>query len=234
MIGIRLLLLIQLAGITAFGQTSARLGLTGSPNFSWATSDAQLSNGFFKVTRVGFSGGINATVSVGPRFFMRLATHYSQQSFALRQNSDVAYKTDIRYRIRNLEIPFTFGVSGFLGSLRHREFVGAGLQLSLSKNPRVIISGDSSVNYTYSITDKLVKLYPVLIAGFEVGSQFKNDGGLYFGANFRYGLNEIYQTNFISNHFNPQPIGYNGTYLGLELTFYFPRFSYWFKRDFTF
>jgi hypothetical protein len=231
---VRLLLFVCLINLTAVGQTSARLGITGSPNFSWATSDAQLSNGFFKVTRVGFNSGINMTLSVGPRFFTRLAVNFSQQSFALRQNSDAAFKTDVRYKILNLEIPLTIGVSGFLGTLRHREFVGAGLQLPLSNNPKIIVSGDSSSAYIYSTADNTVKPYPVLIAGFEIGSQFNNDGGLYFGANFRYGLSEVYRSTFNSNRFNPQPIGYNGTYLGLELTFYFPRFSYWFKRDFTF
>jgi len=219
---------------TIAAQTSARIGLTASPTIAWAGPGAKLDNQFFTVSRAGFNGGITLAVNTGQRLFFRFSASYSQQSFAIRQSSVPYFKTDVRNKIINLELPLVVGVSGFLGSLRHREYVGVGLQLPLSHTPKIVASGDSASVLKYSAISSNVKPYPVAIAGFEIGSEFKNDGAIFFGANFRYGFSEIYSSTFTSNRFNPQTAGYKGTYTGFELTYYFPRFSYWFKRDFTF
>ena len=212
-----------------------RLGFTAGTTVAWSTGDGQLSNSFFAVSRAGFQGGITNSLELGEHFFMSLSANYSIQSFGLKQTSVAVVGMDARFRAHNLDIPLTLGYSGYLGSLRHREFVGAGLQLNLSTAQNVKLSGDSSSAITYSTkADVKTSAYPVLIAGFEVGSVFKNDAAMYFGATFRYGLQNVYQGTVSSNRFAPQAASYNGTYLGIGLTYYLPRYSYWFKREFIY
>jgi hypothetical protein len=99
----------------------------------------------------------------------------------------------------------------------------------------VKLSGDSSSTLEYSTTTSQNKsAYPVLIAGFEVGSVFKNDAALYFGTTLRYGLQDVYSGSFNSARFSNQVATYSGTYLGIGITYYLPRYSYWFKREFIY
>ena len=151
-----------------------RLGFTAGPTIGWASGESQLSSRFFIVSRAGFQGGVTNSIELGEHFFASASANYSIQSFALRQTSAPAVGVDARFRSHNLEFPIMLGFSGFLGSLRHREFVGAGLQLNLNYAQNVKLSGDSSSILNYNTTTSQNKsVYPVLIAGFEVGSIFK-------------------------------------------------------------
>jgi len=210
-----------------------RLGFTAGPTVAWASGESQLSSRFFIVSRAGFQGGITNSIELGEHFFASASANYSIQSFALRQTSAQAVGVDARFRSHNLEFPIMLGFSGYLGSLRHREFVGAGLQLNLNYAQNVKLSGDSLFDY-YSDVSQIKSSYPVLIAGFEVGSVFKNDAALYFGTTFRYGLQDVYSGRFNSARFSNQIATYSGTYLGIGITYYLPRYSYWFKREFIY
>jgi len=222
--------------LCVFGQApKMRLGFTAGPTIGWASGESQLSSRFFIVSRAGFQGGITNSIELGEHFFASASASYSIQSFALRQTSAPAVGVDARFRSHNLEFPIMLGFSGYLGSLRHREFVGAGLQLNLNYRQNVKLSGDSSSTLDYSTTTSQNKsTYPVLIAGFEVGSIFKNDAALYFGATLRYGLQDVYSGSFNAARFSNQLATYSGTYLGIGITYYLPRYSYWFKREFIY
>ena len=222
--------------LCVFGQApKMRLGFTAGPTVAWASGESQLSSRFFIVSRAGFQGGITNSIELGEHFFASASASYSIQSFALRQTSAPAVGVDARFRSHNLEFPIMLGFSGYLGSLRHREFIGAGLQLNLNYAQNVKLSGDSSSTLNYSTTASQNKsAYPVLIAGFEVGSIFKNDAALYFGATLRYGLQDAYSGSFNAARFSNQVATYSGTYLGIGITYYLPRYSYWFKREFIY
>jgi hypothetical protein len=72
------------------------------------------------------------------------------------------------------------------------------------------------------------------MAGMEVGTEFDNDGALFFGLSFRWNPQQQYSFQFDSQRFSPQIAATNGNFVMLEITYYLPRFSYWFKRDFTY
>jgi len=216
-------------------QVNMKLGFTGGPTFSFAGSDSVLSDGFFTSTKTGFNVGSVLTLQAGEHFFSRLGVNYSNQGFALRQTSDAIYGTDVRFRLNQLEIPLSIGFTGYLGNLRHREYIGVGVRFPLSSYNNVILKTDTSVAHTITITQQPIKgLATFLLAGFEIGSEFKNDAAIFFGASFKYGMQNLMNGGLVSSHFAPQAVSYNGTYVGLELTYYLPRFSYWFKRDFTY
>ena len=227
--------LLLVSSLCLFAQApKMRLGFTAGPTIGWASGESQLSSRFFIVSRAGFQGGITNSIELGEHFFATVSASYSIQSFALRQTSAPAVGVDARFRSHNLEFPIMLGFSGYLGSLRHREFVGAGLQLNLNYAQNVKLSGDSLFDY-YSDVSQIKSAYPVIIAGFEVGSVFKNDAALYFGATFRYGLQDVYARNFeLLSRFSNQVATYRGTYLGIGITYYLPRYSYWFKREFIY
>lgn len=233
---IRLLFFFLLAGTSLPAQSYMKLGFTGGPTFSWASSETQLNNNFFEVARAGFSGGVTTSLHAGEHFFARATAGFSKQVFAIRQNSDPRWGVDIRYRSNNIELPFCAGYTGYLGSLIHREYVGGGLMLNINRNSRVELTGDSSAAFLthQSSTDQSMGSYPFVLAGFEVGARFNNDGALFFGGSFRYGFQPVFKGRFENSRFPVQYPAYNGAYLGIEVTWYLPRFSYWFKREFTF
>jgi hypothetical protein len=229
-------LLLSASAISTYAQTARmRLGFTAGTTVGWAAKDNQLSTNFFAVSRAGFQGGVINTLDVGEHFFSSIGANYSIQSFAMRQTGIAAVGVDARFRTHNFELPLTLGYKGYLGSLLHREYIGAGLQFNLSTAQNVKLSGDSSSYMTYTTSaDVKTSAYPVLIAGFEVGSVFGNDAALFFGASFRYGMQTVYNGTLNTNRFVSQTASYNGSYLGIGITYYLPRYSYWFKREFIY
>lgn len=216
-------------------QTFVRMGLTGGPNFNWPVK-LESSDGYFGVTRASFQGGLIASLQAGPHFFSKVSVLYNRQSFIARNRSQADSSFDVRYMLHGLEIPLVIGFSGNLGSLRHREFVGASLVNNLSWSAKAEGTGiqeaeNSVLPFSKGFSNNP---YPVLMAGFEVGSVFNSDAALFFGATFRYGLDNVFTSTIQSANFAPQQVYFGGTGVSIDITWYFPRFSYWFKREFTF
>lgn len=231
-----LLLLVVLPFTASIAQSAKmRLGFTAGPTLAWTSANTNISTNFFTVGRAGVQLGVTNSLELGEHFFSSVSALYSLQSFGLKQTGIPSFGIDARFKSNNLEFPLMLGSCGYLGSLRHREFVGAGLQLNLSNVQTVKLSGDSSTVLTYTTqATSLSNVNPVFIAGFEVGSIFKNDAAMYFGATFRYATTDVYQGQFTSNRFPVQLPTYNGTYLSFNITYYLPRYSYWFKREFIY
>ncbi len=225
------LIIVQVAN----AQTAMRIGINLGSTVAWPAPNPVLDNGFFTVSRAGFQGGLVNTLTLGDRWIFSLGANASVQSFALRQTGIAKFNMDARFKAFQLEIPLTLGFTGYLGSLRHREFVGVGLQSNLSLDPKLVLNGDSaSYISAENTTSTTTKVYPVLMAGFEIGSRFENDGGLFFGVCYRYGMQQVYTGSLTTNLFPEQKIAYNGSYLGFGITYYLPRYSYWFKREFIY
>jgi hypothetical protein len=215
-------------------QSYLKMGFLAGPTVSWASSNTQLSDGFFAVSRGGLSVGPVLAFHAGEHFFARFAPVYSRQNFAIRQTSFPAVQTDFRIGLRNIELPFVLGYSGFLGGLTHREYIGAGIQYNLSQSLGSVFSNGAGLQ---TQTEKITQAtsYPVIMAGFEIGNVFKSDGALFFGGAFRYGFQDISSQRHTTPSANvPLLTTYNGVYLGIEITLYLPRFSYWFKREFEY
>ncbi|MCC6769427.1 MAG: hypothetical protein IT240_10315 [Bacteroidia bacterium] len=218
-----------------FGQTYMKPGITAGPTFAWPDKDSELQDGFFGVTRTYFHTGICNSLQVGSHFFSKISFLYSNQSFAIRQTGLPEWKTDIRYRVSRFEVPLVAGSSGFLGSMRHREYLGGGISIRQSEKTQVLADGDSLPVYSFATeTQKSLGSAFFVMAGFEIGTSFKNDASIYFGGVIKYGLQDMFKGGFSSNRFQNQTVHYNGGYAGMEITFYFPRYSYWFKREFTY
>ena len=216
-------------------QTAMHLGLNAGTTVSWPADISQLSDEFFTVSRAGFQGGIINTLTISDRLILSLGVNASLQSFALRQTGEAAYNLDARFKAFQLDVPFQVGFTGYLGSLRHRALLGVGLQTNLSYSNKLVFNGDSSSTINLeAISTGSLSVYPVLNAAFEIGSEFNNDAALFFGICFRYGLQEAYSATLNSTRYIPQTVTYNGTYLGFGLTYYLPRYSYWFKREFIY
>ncbi len=206
-------------------QSNMRLGFRAGTTVSWPADISGLDNGFFTVSRAGIEGGVINTLTISDRFISSIGVNASLQSFALRQTGQAIYNLDARFKALQLEIPLSIGFTGYLGSLRHREEIGLGLQTNLSLSNNLLLNGDSANSIAATASSSLTtSIYPVLIAGFEIGSVFNNDGALFFGINFRYGMQEVYNANLATTVFSPQRVNYNGTYIGLGLTFYLPRY----------
>ena len=234
----RLFFLTALFLISTFqiqAQSPMRLGIHAGSSISWSKPDGALSPGFFTVSRAGFEGGLVNTLVLNDRLLLSVAANFSSQVFTLRQTGTPKYTLDARFRTYNLDVPLTIGFTGYIGSLRHREMVGIGLQSTLATGSRLILNGDSTslLNATTSIAQK-TSVYPVLMAGFEIGSTFDNDGGMFFGLTLRYGMQDVFSGSLNTNAFPIQSLKYQGTYLGFGLTYYLPRYSYWFKREFIY
>jgi hypothetical protein len=228
------ILILLLAGVS-FAQSAMRGGITLGSSVAWPADVAGLNSGFFTVSRAGYQGGLVNTLTYADRLVIRFGVNANMQSYAIRQTGIDKYRFDARIRSLNLEIPLQVGFTGYLGSLRHREMIGAALQTNLSASSKLVSQGDSVsvIGPEGSVSVNKV-VYPVITAAFEIGSEFDNDGALFFGACIRYGFQEVTRAAVNTSFFPLQQTGYNGTYLGFGLTYYFPRYSYWFKREFIY
>jgi hypothetical protein len=212
-----------------------RPGIVLGSSVAWPADVSGLNSGHFTVSRAGFQGGLVNTATFADRLILTFGINANIQSFAVRQTGVDKFRFDSRFRAINLEIPLQLGFTGYLGSLRHRELLGVSLQTNVSSQPKIVEEGDSSAAIQAMATTSFTsKVYPVLTAAFEIGSEFENDGALFFGVCFRYGLQEVSNSEVSSLAFPTQRVTYNGTYLGFGLTYYLPRYSYWFKREFIY
>ncbi len=229
-------LLFCFLALNSFAQApKMRLGFSAGPTVAWTSGNNSISPNFFTVSRAGFQGGITNSLDLGEHFYAGISVNYSIQSFGLKQTGTPAVGMDARFRAHNVEVPIMVGTCGYIGSLKHREFLGVGMQFNLSTAQRVKLSGDSSSFITYKTSAVVnTKAYPVFMAGFEVGSIFKNDAAMYFGATFKYSTSNVYDGSLTSNRFPLQSVNFKGTYLGISITYYLPRYSYWFKREFIY
>jgi hypothetical protein len=216
-------------------QVAFRGGFSAGPSFILMENDQQLNNGFFTSTRAGINAGLNLSMQAGEHFWSRVGVNYNRLNFSLKQNTSTQYRIDFRYGLNNLEIPLQFGVTGYLGSLKHREYLGIAYVNRLGRDFKTSVSGDSASVYAFATPESVVKSsYLAFIAGLEVGTEFKNDAGLFFGLSMRYNPETQYSSSFNTAVFGNQLASTKGNYLMLEITYYLPRFSYWFKRDFTY
>jgi hypothetical protein len=216
-------------------QVALRGGFSAGPTFILMENDQKLSNGFFTSTRAGANAGLNLSMQAGEHFWSRVGVNYNRLNFSLKQNTSNDYRIDFRYGLNNLEIPLQLGVTGYLGSLKHREYLGVAFVNRLGRDIKTTITGDSSAVYAYATPESVVRTsYLAFVAGLEVGTEFKNDAGLFFGLSMRYNPETQYSSSFNTTVYGNQLASTKGNYLMLEVTYYLPRFSYWFKRDFTF
>ncbi len=216
-------------------QIALRGGFTAGPSFILMENDQQLNNGFFTSTRAGINAGLNLSMQAGEHFWSRVGVNYSRLNFSLKQNTSNDYRIDFRYGLNNLEIPLQVGVTGYLGSLKHREYIGLAYVNRLGRDVKTSITGDSATAYAYATPESVIKSsYLAFVAGLEVGTEFKNDAGLFFGLTMRYNPETQYSSSFNTSVFGNQLASTKGNYLMLEVTYYLPRFSFWFKRDFTY
>jgi len=221
--------------IISNAQVTGRLGFSAGPTFGLVDDDQVLSQNFFTSSRAGVHGGINWSFQYGERLWGRIDANYTRLNFAFRQNSDPAYGVEMRWGMNNLELPVKLGFTGYLGSLRHREYLGLAYVLPLSFREELELNGDSAGSWSPQITQPYRSPgYLSYMAGMEIGSEFDNDGALFFGLSFRWNPQQQYSFQFDSQRFNPQIVATNGNFVMLEVTYYLPRFSYWFKRDFTY
>jgi hypothetical protein len=216
-------------------QIALRGGFTAGPSFILMENDQQLSNGFFTSTRAGINAGLNLSMQAGEHFWSRVGANYNRLNFSLKQNTSSNYQVDFRYGLNNLEIPLQIGVTGYLGSLKHREYIGVAYVNRLGRDVKRSITGDSAAAYAFATPESVIKSsYLAFVAGIEVGTEFKNDAGLFFGLTMRYNPETQYSSSFNTSVFGNQLASTKGNYLMLEVTYYLPRFSFWFKRDFTY
>jgi hypothetical protein len=216
-------------------QVALRGGFTGGPSFILMENDQQLNNGFFTSTRAGINAGLNLSMQAGEHFWSRVGVNYNRLNYSLKQNTSNDYRIDFRYGLNNLEIPLQVGVTGYLGSLKHREYIGVAYVNRLGRDVKTSITGDSATAYAYATPESVIKSsYLAFVAGLEVGTEFKNDAGLFFGLTMRYNPETQYSSSFNTSVFGNQLASTKGNYLMLEVTYYLPRFSFWFKRDFTY
>jgi hypothetical protein len=216
-------------------QVAFRGGFSAGPSFILMENDQKLTNGFFTSTRAGVNAGLNLSMQAGEHFWSRVGVNYNRLNFSMKQNTSNEYRIDFRYGLNNLEIPLQLGVTGYLGSLKHREYLGVAFVNRLGRDIKTTITGDSANVYSYATPESAVKSsYLAFVAGLEVGTEFKNDAGLFFGLSMRYNPETQYSSSFNTTVFGNQLASTKGNYLMLEVTYYLPRFSYWFKRDFTY
>lgn len=210
-------------------------GFTAGPSFCLMEDGTGLSQDFFTSTRAGFNAGLSLTLESGEHFWAKTGAQFNRLNFSMKQNRASDFKVDFKYGLNNLDFPLQVGFSGYLGSLRHREYIGLAYVNRLGRSFKPSVSGDSALVYTYTLTETAAKAsYLTYLAGFEIGSEFDNDASLYFGISLRYNADTRFSTTFNSARFNAQTAATRGNYLMLEVTYYLPRFSYWFKRDFTY
>jgi len=227
-------ILIKVQALDA--QVSFRPSISLGPSFSiLSNSKNELNNGFFTSGKAGLQIGAGGSMGLGERLFLRGGVNYSRQSFSFKKNNATDLAVDFTFSRQHLELPLTVGFSGYLGSLLHREFIGLSYNSLLGDNLTSKISGDSTAGseFTVNITDKKASFLNYTV-GFEVGSSFNNDGAIFFGLSYRFSPAGQYGGLFKANPYPEQKFSWNGNYALLEITYYFPRVSYWFKRDFTY
>ena len=217
-------------------QIRLRPGMSFGPNFSLPAGGEQtFSDGFFTSGKVGITGGVNLSLQAGEHFWSRIGTNYARTNFLFRRTSATDLRVENSFKFNAIEIPLQVGFTGYLGSLKHREYVGVGFNSLLRSSASLGVGGDSAAVYTYTTEEPLVKKsYLNFNFGIEVGSEFDNDGSIFFGLAMRYNPETQYQYTFRAGNFPKQILRSNANFVMLEITYYFPRFSYWFKRDFTY
>ncbi|MFN4123353.1 MAG: outer membrane beta-barrel protein [Flavobacteriales bacterium] len=220
-----------------FGQNSFRPGLIAGTNFSYPDRDTELSEGFFTIYRSGLQGGVKGLFTFNNHFVIKTGLMYVTQSVGLR-GEDQDFKTDVRVNHDNLLMPVQLGYQNKLGTLILRELLGISLAQNLSRNNNVSIEnlGSATMQPQHTIDEVLNRsLLPMINVGIEIGSIFKNDAGFFIGVHYRQGLGKFYQFNYRGNYFNNnQFFSTKSNFLSIELTYYFSRPSYWFKKEFEF
>lgn len=217
-------------------QIRLRPGMSFGPNFSLPAGGEQtFSDGFFTSGKVGITGGLNLSMQAGEHFWSRIGTNFARTNFLFRRTSATDLRVENSFKFNAIEIPLQIGFTGYLGSLKHREYVGVGFNSLLRSSASLGVGGDSAAVYTYVTEEPVVKKsYVNFNFGIEVGSEFNNDGSIFFGLAMRYNPETQYQYNFRAASYPQQILRSNANFVMLEITYYFPRFSYWFKRDFTY
>jgi hypothetical protein len=221
---------------TLDAQIRLRPGISFGPNFALLPGNNQaFSEGFFTSGKVGITGGINLSMQVGEHFWARVGTNYARTNFVFKRTSAIDLRVENGFKFNALEFPLQFGFTGYLGSLKHREYIGVGYNALLRSSSSLGVGGDSMAVYTYTTEESIVKKsFLSFNCGIEVGSEFNNDGSIFFGLAMRYNPETQYQYNFRTAGYPEQILRSNANFVMLEITYYFPRFSYWFKRDFTY
>jgi hypothetical protein len=221
----------------ASGQNSFRPGIIAGTNFSYPDRDTDLSEGFFTIYRSGLQAGLKGLFTINDHFVIKTGLMYVTQSVGLR-GEDQNFKTDVRVNHDNLLMPVQLGYQNKLGTLILRELLGVSLAQNLSRNNNVSIEnlGSATMQPQHTIDEVLNRsLLPMINVGIEIGSIFKNDAGFFIGVHYRQGLSKFYQFNYRGNYFNNnQFFSTKSNFLSIELTYYFSRPSYWFKKEFEF
>lgn len=219
------------------GQNSFRPGLTLGTNFSYPDRDTKLSEGFFTIYRSGLQAGLKGLFTINDHFVIKTGLMYVTQSVGLR-GEDQNFKTDVRVNHENLLIPLQLGYQNKLGTLILRELLGINFAQNLGRRNVVNIEniGTSAINPVHDILEVTNQAFlPMINVGIEIGSIFKNDAGFFIGVHYRQGLGKFYQFNYQGNYFNDnQFFSTKSNFLSIELTYYFSRPSYWFKKEFEF
>jgi len=217
-------------------QIRLRPGMSFGPNFSLPAGGEQtLSDGFFTSGKVGITGGLNLSMQAGEHFWSRIGINFARTNFLFRRTSATDLRVENSFKFNAIETPLQIGFTGYLGSLKHREYVGVGFNSLLQSSASLGVGGDSAAVYTYVTEEPVVKKsYVNFNFGIEVGSEFNNDGSIFFGLAMRYNPETQYQYNFRAANYPQQILRSRANFVMLEITYYFPRFSYWFKRDFTY
>jgi hypothetical protein len=222
--------------ILASAQTSFRPGISAGTTFSYPDRQSEFSEGFFSIYRSGLQGGFTTLVTVNNNFVFKSGLLYSTQSVGMRGDGS-GYKTDIRVNSDNLLLPLQFGYQNKLGSLILRELIGVTFMQNVKRNNVVTIEAQNQgaiPEYTISeVRD--ISFMPMLNFGLELGSIFNNDAGFFIGVHYRQGFSRMYQFNYNSSYVNePQFFSTKSSFIAIELTYYFSRPSYWFKKEFEY
>lgn len=235
-VSVLFVLILVIQSTSVFTQFRLCPGISFGPNFSLLSGNNQsFSDGFFTSGKVGITGGVNLSLQAEEHFWTRIGANYARTNFVFKRTSATDLRVENSYKFNVVELPLQVGFTGYLGSLKHREYVGVGLNSLLRSSSSLGVGGDSAAFYTFTTEESLVKKsFLNFNCGIEVGSEFDNDGSIFFGLALRYNPETQYQYTFRTANYPKQIVRSNANFVMLEITYYFPRFSYWFKRDFTY
>jgi len=232
-----LFIVFMTASIRVVAQNSFRPGISIGTNFSYPDRSTELSDGFFTIYRSGLQGGLSGLFTINDHFVVKTSLLYVTQSVGLR-GEDANFKTDVRVNSDNLLLPIQVGYQNKLGTLILRELIGVSFAQNISRKNNVNIDPGTSNGITAD--HRIDEIYsrsflPMLNVGLEIGSIFNSDAGFFMGIHYRQGIGRFYQFNYSGNYIpNTQFLSTKSNFLSIELTYYFSRPSYWFKKEFDF
>jgi hypothetical protein len=207
----------------AIAQKGFRAGFSLLPNISRPILLDSLPANFDREYTPGLGFGITAQYGINDGISFFVSALYSSKGYKVTNDTNSLNKS-IKGNTQNLEIPFGFYLKQNVSRQNFvRETVGFGLNYNLASESTYLFR--SQAQNPFALESVMIsRLNTMLSIGVEFGHTTEAGHIFTAGIVYRHGIGKPTSLNIINNTENQDryfEMGYNGSYLGLQMNFLF-------------